>query len=62
MFRKIAAVYSIIIFILGMWSMIILTGKITEGPVEILFHLASKFPMAILLLLNGIGLLRGNFS
>lgn len=61
MFRKIAAVYSIVIGIsvLVMWSMTILTGGIKEGPVEILFHLVSEFIMAILLLISGIGLLRG---
>lgn len=61
MFRKIAAVYSIVIGIsvLGMWSMIILTGGTTEGPVEISFHLVSEFLMAILLLISGIWLLRG---
>lgn len=61
MFSKITAVYSIVIGIsvLGMWSMIIMTGGITEGPVEISFHLASEFLMAILLLISGIGLLSG---
>jgi hypothetical protein len=61
MFRKIAAVYFIVIGIsvLGMWSMTILTGGIKEGPVEISFHLVSEFLMAILLLIGGIGLLRG---
>lgn len=61
MFRKITAVYSIIIGIsvLGMWSMTILTGGIEEGPVEISFHLASEFLMAILLLIGGIESLRG---
>jgi hypothetical protein len=35
--RKVAAVYSIVvgISVLGLWSMIILTGGITEGPIEI---------------------------
>lgn len=46
--------------VLGMWSMTILTGGITEGLVEITFHLVSEFLMAILLLISGIGLLRGN--
>lgn len=64
MFRKITAVYSIVIGIsvLGMWSMIILTGGITEGAIEISFHLLSEFLMAILLIISGIGLLRGKTS
>ena len=61
MFRKIAAIYSIVISIsvLGMWTMTLLTGDITEGPVEISLHLAAEFLMAILLLACGIGLLTG---
>lgn len=60
MFRKVAAVYSIVIGIsvLAMWSMTILTGGIKEGPIEIFFHLVSEFLMAILLLIGGIGLIR----
>jgi hypothetical protein len=60
MIRKVAAVFSILIAIslLGMWGMIILTGGITEGSIEISFHLVSEFLMAFLLLIGGIGLLR----
>lgn len=62
MLRRITAFYAIVISIsiIGMWSMIILAGGIIEGPVEISFHLVSEFLMAILLLISGIGLLRGN--
>lgn len=62
MFRKMAAFYAIVIGIsmLGMWSMIILAGGIIEVPVEISFHLGSEFLTAILLLISGIGLFRGN--
>lgn len=58
--RKVKAVYSSIIglSIMGMWIMIILTGGIAEGLIEISFHLVSEFLMALLLLLSGIGLLR----
>lgn len=61
MIKKVATVYSIFIGIslFGMWSMIILTGGITEGLIEISFHLVSEFLMAILLIVGGIGLLRG---
>ncbi|KUO76396.1 MAG: hypothetical protein APF77_06775 [Clostridia bacterium BRH_c25] len=60
MIRKIAAVYSILIGIsvLCMWGMIILTGGIIEGPIQISFHLVSEFLMAILLIISGIGLLK----
>jgi len=49
MIRKIAAVYSILIGIsvLCMWGMIILTGGIIEGPIQISFHLVSEFLMAL---------------
>ena len=62
MLKKVTAFYAIVIGIsmLGMWSMIILTGGIIEGPVEVSFHLVSEFLTAILLLISGIGLLRGN--
>jgi hypothetical protein len=61
MIRKAAGFYSIIIgvSVLGMWSATLLTGGISEGPIEIAFHLASEFLMAILLLISGIALLRG---
>lgn len=61
MIRKVAAVYSIVIGIsvLGMWSMILLTGGIKEELIEISFHLVSEFLMAILLFISGIGILRG---
>jgi hypothetical protein len=60
MIRKVAAVYSFLIgvSVLGMWSMIILTGGITEGSIEISFHLASEFLMAFLLLISSIGLIK----
>ncbi len=61
MLKKVKAIYSIVISIsvIGMWGMTILTGGIVEGLFEVSFHLASEFLMAILLLLGGIGLLRG---
>lgn len=61
MIRKVGSVYSIVtgISVLGFWSMVILTGGIAEGPIEISFHLASEFLMAILLIISGIGLLTG---
>jgi len=60
MLKRFSAIYSIFIGIsvLGMWSMIILTGGITEGLIEISFHLFSEFLMSILLIIGGIGLLR----
>ena len=61
MIKRIEAVYSIVIgiSILGMWSMILLTGGISEPPIEISLHLISEFSMAILLLISGISILRG---
>ena len=61
MIKKIAAVYSIVvgISVIVQWGMTLLTGGITEGPIEISFHLISEFLMAILLLISGIGLLSG---
>jgi uncharacterized membrane protein (DUF2068 family) len=58
--KKVLAIYSIIvgISIFSMWSMIILTGGISEGTIEISFHLTSEFLMAILLVISGIGLLK----
>jgi hypothetical protein len=59
MIRKVAAVYSILIgvSVLSMWGLIILTDGITEGSIEISFHLVSEFSMAILLIISGIGLI-----
>ncbi len=61
MLRKIEAVYSIVIgvSVLGMWIMILLTGGISEKPIEISLHLISEFSMSILLLISGISILRG---
>lgn len=60
MIKKIAAFYSVFIGIsvLGMWFMILLNNGISEGPIEISFHILSEFLMAILLFLGGIGLLK----
>ncbi len=65
MLKKIQAVYCILIGIsvIGMWIMILSTGGVTEGPIQIVFHLESEFLMAILLLISGYGLLaKKNFG
>ncbi len=61
MFRKRTANYCFLIglSVLSMWIVTILKEGIAEGPIEISFHLASEFLMAILLLITGIGLLMG---
>lgn len=61
MIKRIAAFYSIFagISIMGMWCMILLSSTIPEGPVEMSFHLFSEFLMAVLLLIGGIGMLKG---
>jgi peptidoglycan/LPS O-acetylase OafA/YrhL len=61
--RNIVAIYSLFIGILmiGMWSMFILTGQVTEiatKPAEIVLHLLAEFITAVLLIGGGIGLLK----
>jgi hypothetical protein len=61
--RNIVAIYSLFIGILmiGMWSMLILTGKVPEmatKPVEIMLHLLAEFTTALLLIGGGIALLK----
>ncbi|MHB1392355.1 MAG: hypothetical protein ACYCYE_04610 [Clostridia bacterium] len=62
MIKKAAAFYSIFIGIsvMGMWCMILLSGSIPEGPIEMSFHLFSEFLMATLMLVGGIGLLKNH--
>lgn len=61
MIRRLEAIYSIVIgvSVIGMWSMTLMTGGISEKPIEISLHLISEFSMAILLLISGISILRG---
>jgi hypothetical protein len=58
--KKVAAFYSIFIGICisGMWIMILLNEGISEGTIEISFHLFSEFLMAILLIIAGFDILR----
>lgn len=60
MARKVFAGYSILVGVcmLGMWSMILLTGGVSEGTIEISLHLVSEFLTAILLLISGICVLK----
>lgn len=56
---KAIGIYSIFIglAVIGLWVMILATGSITEGSVEMTFHLISKFSMATLSIIAGILLL-----
>jgi peptidoglycan/LPS O-acetylase OafA/YrhL len=61
--RNIIAIYSLLIGILmiGMWSMVILTGQVPEisiKPAEIMLHLIAEFITAFLLIGGGISLLK----
>jgi hypothetical protein len=46
--ERIIAVYSLFLgtAILGLWTLILITGEIPEGQVEFTFHLFSEFLMA----------------
>lgn len=57
---KIIGYYSIFIGIsvIAMWTMILITQTIPEGPVALTFHLFSEFLMATLAVLSGILLIK----
>lgn len=62
--KKISSIYAIVVGIsmFAFWGMFYLTGQIVElstKPIEISFHLVDEFLTAILLIIGGIGLLRG---
>jgi hypothetical protein len=56
----IVAVYSILlgIAVIGMWTMILVQGGISEGRTEMAFHLFSEFLMAVICIVSGWMLLR----
>jgi hypothetical protein len=62
--KKIIAGYSLFLgaAILGLWTIILITGEIPEGPVEFAFHLFSEFLMAFGCLAAGILMFRNRRS
>jgi peptidoglycan/LPS O-acetylase OafA/YrhL len=54
--KKAIAIFSIVIGLCVsiMWVLLLITGKTTEGPIALGFHLYSEFAMAGVLLVSGI--------
>ena len=58
--NKIIGVYSLVlgVAVIAMWLIILRGSSVTEGKLEMSFHLASEFLMATFLIVSGVLVLR----